>query len=90
MGAAWLVARLTRASLDDELAWLDVTGLALVSGVGFTVSLLMGELAFGVGSDRDDHVKVAVLAGSLLSAVLAAVVLGARNRVHRRRAAVPG
>ena len=41
-------------------------------------------LAFGAGSDREDHVKVAVLAGSLAAALLAAVVLRIRNRVYRR------
>ena len=63
---------------------MDVLGLALLGGIGFTVSLLIGELAFGLGSERDDHVKVAVLAGSLLAAMLATVILRARNRLYRR------
>jgi NhaA family Na+:H+ antiporter len=84
LGAAWLVARLTRAALDEDLAWVDVLGVALLSGIGFTVSLLIGELAFGMGTERDDHVKVAVLTGSLLAAALAAVVLRIRDGVHRR------
>ena len=70
--------------LDEGLAWIDVIGLAVLGGIGFTVSLLIGELAFGIGTERDDHVKVAVLAGSLLAALLAAVVLRLRNRVYRR------
>jgi NhaA family Na+:H+ antiporter len=80
----FLVARLTRAELDDELSWLDVLGLSLMSGIGFTVSLLIGELAYGVGTDRDEHVKVAVLLGSVTAAVLGTLVLGSRNRVYRR------
>jgi len=48
------------------------------------VSLLIGELAFGGGSPRNDHVKVAVLVGSVGAALLASVVLRARNRVYRR------
>lgn len=59
-------------------------GLALLGGIGFTVSLLIGELAFGAGSEQDDHVKVGVLAGSLVAAALATLVLRARNRTHRR------
>ena len=59
-------------------------GLAVLAGIGFTVSLLIGELAFGIGSDRDDHVKVAVLTGSLAAALLAAVILRLRNRTYRR------
>ncbi|SCF26144.1 Na+/H+ antiporter NhaA [Micromonospora mirobrigensis] len=84
MAATWLVSRFTRADLDEGLNWLDVLGLALLGGIGFTVSLLIGELAYGPGSERDDHVKVAVLTGSLLSALLATVILRARTRVYRR------
>ena len=83
-GATYLMARFTRATLDPQLRWVDVAGLAVLGGVGFTVSLLIGELAFGAGSVRDEHVKVAVLTGSLLAAGIAAIVLHARNRAYRR------
>lgn len=83
-GSTWVLARFTRADLDDELAWVDVFGMALLGGIGFTVSLLIGELAFGAGSEQNDHVKVGVLCGSLLAAALATVVLRRRNRVYRR------
>jgi len=84
LGATWLVARFTHAELDDDLAWVDVLGLSILAGIGFTVSLLIGELAFGPGSTRDEHVKIGVLVGSVLAALLASVVLRARNRVYRR------
>lgn len=80
----WGVARLTRASLDPNLRWLDVLGVSMLAGIGFTVSLLIGDLAFGAGSTRDDHVKVAVLTGSIISSLIAGVVLKSRDRVHRR------
>ena len=83
-GSTWLVSRFTRAEFADELGWWDVIGLALLGGIGFTVSLLIGELAFGMGSDQDDHVKVGVLVGTLTSALLATVVLRLRNRRYRR------
>lgn len=83
-GATWLAARFTRADLDEDLAWVDVLGLAMLAGVGFTVSLLIGELAYGAGSAADEHVKVGVLIGSLVSAASAAVVLRARNRHYSR------
>ena len=51
-GATWLLSKFTRAELDDELSWVDVIGLSLLAGIGFTVSLLVGELAFGHESDR--------------------------------------
>ncbi|MBB5140486.1 Na+/H+ antiporter NhaA [Thermocatellispora tengchongensis] len=52
MAATWLVARFTRAHLDEGLNWIDVLGLPILAGIGFTVSLLIGELAFDAGSDR--------------------------------------
>lgn len=82
--ATWLVARFTRAKLDEGLAWVDVMGLAVLGGIGFTVSLLIGELAFGANSDRDDHVKIAILTGSLIAALLATMILRLRNRVYRK------
>jgi NhaA family Na+:H+ antiporter len=80
MAATWLVARFTHARLDEDLRWSDVLGLAMLGGIGFTVSLLIGELAFGDGAGP---VKLAVLAGSLAAAVLAAVILRLRNRAYR-------
>jgi NhaA family Na+:H+ antiporter len=82
--ATWLVARFTRAELDDDLAWIDVVGLAVLGGIGFTVSLLVGELAFGEGTAPHDHAKIGILLGSLLSALVATAILRARNRVYRR------
>jgi NhaA family Na+:H+ antiporter len=51
-----------------------VVGPAILGGTGFTVSLLVGELAFDPGSPADAHVKVAVLAGSLVAALGPAVL----------------
>ncbi len=87
LGATWLVQRFTRARLADDLGWWDVLGLSLLAGIGFTVSLLIGELAFGAGSPSDDHVKIGVLLGSLIAALLATIVLRVRNAQHRRIAA---
>jgi NhaA family Na+:H+ antiporter len=84
VGSTWLLATFTRAELDDDLTWVDVLGMAMLAGIGFTVSLLIGELAFGQGSAREDHVKVGVLVGSLTAALLASVVLRLRNRTYRR------
>ncbi|WP_138732509.1 Na+/H+ antiporter NhaA [Modestobacter excelsi] len=82
--ATWLVSRFTRAELSRDLGWPDVIGLSLLAGIGFTVSLLIGELAFGAGTERDEHVKVGVLAGTLIAALVAAVLLRLRNRRYRR------
>ena len=82
-GTTRLLAAFTHASLDASLRWIDVFGVAILAGIGFTVSLLIGDLAYGLDSPRQDVVKVAVLTGSLLAALLAAVVLRARNRHYR-------
>ncbi|WP_007023755.1 Na+/H+ antiporter NhaA [Saccharomonospora iraqiensis] len=83
-GTTYLMGRFTKAELDRDIAWVDVLGLSLLAGIGFTVSLLVGDLAFGTGGDRDELVKIAVLCGSLLAALLATVILRLRNRVYRR------
>jgi NhaA family Na+:H+ antiporter len=81
--ATWLVSRFTRAQLDENLGWPDVVGLALLGGIGFTVSLLINQLAYGIDSETYDHGKVGILAGSLAAATLAAVVLRVRNRRYK-------
>nr|WP_202425684.1 Na+/H+ antiporter NhaA [Streptomyces sp. HUCO-GS316] len=83
-GGTWLTARFTRASLSDDLAWSDVFALATLAGIGFTVSLLIAELAFEGDTVLTDEVKAAVLTGSLIAAVLAAVLLKIRNARYRR------
>ena len=82
-GATWLVSRFTRAELDENLGWTDVLGLSLLGGIGFTVSLLITELAYGSESASYDHAKVGILAGTICAALLATVVLRLRNRRYR-------
>jgi len=79
-----VLAALTRANLDASLRWVDVVGVSMLAGIGFTVSLLIGDLAFGAGSKSDELVKVGVLTGSLLAACCAALVLLTRNAAYRR------
>ncbi|MEV4156786.1 Na+/H+ antiporter NhaA [Nocardia salmonicida] len=79
----YLTVKLTRAELDSDLSWIDVVGVALLGGIGFTVSLLVGELAFAGDHARADHVRIGVLLGTITAAILATIVLRARNRVYR-------
>ncbi|MCX4907668.1 Na+/H+ antiporter NhaA [Streptomyces sp. NBC_00878] len=83
-GGTWLTARFTRASLSDDLAWPDVFAVSSLAGIGFTVSLLIGELAFEGDRALTDEVKAAVLLGSLIAAVLSGVLLKIRNARYRR------
>ncbi|MER7405450.1 Na+/H+ antiporter NhaA [Streptomyces sp. NPDC000070] len=80
----WLTARFTRASLSDDLAWADVFAVASLAGIGFTVSLLIGELAFEGDQTMTGAVKASVLVGSLIAATLATVLLKLRNTKYRR------
>ncbi|MGW4200750.1 Na+/H+ antiporter NhaA [Streptomyces sp. NPDC004726] len=82
-GGTWLTARFTRAELNEELAWPDVFAVATLAGIGFTVSLLIGELAFADDPALTDEIKAAVLMGSLIAAVLAGVLLKLRVRTYR-------
>jgi Na+:H+ antiporter, NhaA family len=75
VGGAWLTARLTRATLADDLGWSDVVAVGLLAGIGFTVSLLVAELAFYDQPVRLDLVKTGVLIASLVAAALASLVL---------------
>lgn len=83
LGTTWVLTKATRASLDKSFKWVDVFGVSLLAGIGFTVSLLVAELSFGQGSLHDDHAKVGILAASLLAAALASIVLTTRNRQYR-------
>ncbi|MFE5688822.1 Na+/H+ antiporter NhaA [Streptomyces sp. NPDC056512] len=82
-GGTWLTARFTRASLSDELAWPDVFAVASLAGIGFTVSLLIGELAFAEDPLLTEEIKASVLMGSLIAAVLSSVLLKIRNAKYR-------
>ncbi|POX60561.1 Na+/H+ antiporter NhaA [Streptomyces sp. Ru62] len=83
-GGTWLTVRFTRAQLGEDLAWADVFAVATLAGIGFTVSLLIGELAFEGDAVLTDEVKAAVLTGSLIAAACATVLLRVRNAKYRR------
>ncbi|MER6446281.1 Na+/H+ antiporter NhaA [Streptomyces venezuelae] len=82
-GGTWLAARFTKAELNEDLAWPDVLAVASLAGIGFTVSLLIGELAFTDDPVLTDEVKAAVLIGSLIAALIASVMLKLRDRKYR-------
>jgi Na+:H+ antiporter, NhaA family len=83
-GGTWLAVRFTRAELNRDLRWADIAAVSLLAGIGFTVALLIGELAFEGDPERAEHVKAGILIGSLTAAVLASIALTARNRHYKR------
>ncbi|WP_129662179.1 Na+/H+ antiporter NhaA [Rothia uropygialis] len=83
-GSTWILTHISGAEIDEDMKWIDVFGLAMMGGIGFTVALLVAELSFGLGTIHDDHAKVGVLTGSLLSAILGGTLLGIRNAHYKR------
>lgn len=81
--ATWAITRIRRIDLDPALRWLDIIGVGILAGIGFTVSLLVAELSFAPGSEAHGHAKVAILTASVLAAAAASVILGVRNRRYR-------
>ncbi|MFI6321434.1 Na+/H+ antiporter NhaA [Nonomuraea sp. NPDC050556] len=82
-GGAWLSVRLGLARLSEELHWRDMAAVSLLAGIGFTVSLLIGNLAFGGDEERTNAVTTGILAASLIASILAAVLLHLRVRTRR-------
>lgn len=89
VATTWLVSRATRTPLSPGVGWSDVLSVGFVAGIGFTVSLLIGELAFGEGTARDDHVRAAILVASATAALVGGGMLAWRERHHRSLLPVP-
>lgn len=85
VGVAWLMARFTKASLNSNLSWWDVATIGALSGVGFTVSLLINELAFKESDQMSSMGTLAVLIASTTAAVLAVIALQIRKKAHARK-----
>ncbi|MEU4192984.1 Na+/H+ antiporter NhaA [Kribbella sp. NPDC026611] len=81
-GGSWLTARFTKAELNSDLAWRDVGAVSVLAGIGFTVALLIAQLAFGHDLAQVERAKAAVLVGSVLAALIAVLLLTRRNRAY--------
>lgn len=81
LGAAWLTVKLKLADMPSHATWRQIYGVALLCGIGFTMSLFIGMLAFPNAPHLEDSVKIGVLMGSVLSALVGAAVLLTGPRV---------
>ena len=94
LGMAWLAMRLGWAERPADVTWTHLAAAGMLTGIGFTMSLFIGQLAFGPGPLLESA-KLGVLAASALSAVGAGAVLvlargGAEEeRPRLRREEVP-
>lgn len=71
----WLAVKFAWADCPRDASWLQVYGVSLLCGIGFTMSLFIGLLAFPGSPALQEAVKIGVLAGSLTSAAVGALVL---------------
>lgn len=74
-GAVWLCVKTGLAAMPRGATWMQIHGLALLCGIGFTMSLFIGGLAFPTRPDLVEEAKIGILAGSLISAVCGFLVL---------------
>ncbi len=75
MAMSWLAVRLGIAQLSGGLRWSQIYGVALLCGVGFTMSLFVASLAYGADVPQGGLDRLGILAGSLLSGVAGYMVL---------------
>ncbi|MBB3912143.1 Na+/H+ antiporter NhaA [Sphingomonas desiccabilis] len=85
-GSVWIADRTGFAPRPGGASWVQIWGLSLMAGIGFTMSLFIGGLAFPNDPLLVDEVKIGVLAGSLLSALAGYAVLRLAPRRLPRRA----
>lgn len=83
-GTTWLITRFRGVNLDPDIKWIDVIGLAVTGGIGFTVSMLVAELSFEHGSLHTEDAKVGIMLGSLVAALIGAAILSQRNQHYKK------
>jgi NhaA family Na+:H+ antiporter len=86
----WAAVKLDWADCPENASWAQVYGVSLLCGIGFTMSLFVGLLAFPTSPELQDAVKIGVLSGSVISAVAGALVLLTGLRTRRRPASRAG
>jgi NhaA family Na+:H+ antiporter len=82
-GAVWLSIRLGLAGRPGGATWLQVYGAAMLCGIGFTMSLFIGGLAFPARPLLIEEAKIGILLGSIVSAVAGYLVLRFAPAHHR-------
>ena len=80
-GSGWLLVKAGVAARPKDSSWMQFFGVSVLCGIGFTMSLFIGGLAFeGMDASFETRVKLGVLGGSLLSGVIGALILSRGDR----------
>lgn len=82
-GTTWLITRFRGVNLDSDIAWVDIIGLAVTGGIGFTVSMLVAELSFAAGDAHTEDAKIGIMIGSVTAAICGAIILSIRNKHYK-------
>jgi NhaA family Na+:H+ antiporter len=72
---SFLAVKLGLAELPDRVVALQIVGVAILAGVGFTMSIFIANLAFSGSAVLVDSAKIGILVGSLVSGIIGAAVL---------------
>ncbi len=86
----WVLTRFPNVSLNEDVKWIDLIGVAALAGVGFTVSLLVAALSFELGSPDHSYAKVGILVASMLAILVSSLILVPRNRHYKNLQAAKG
>jgi NhaA family Na+:H+ antiporter len=85
LGSTALAVRLGIARKPTGATWLELYGVSVLCGIGFTMSLFIGGLAFAAGDELiQTQIRLGVVAGSVASTVLAIVVLNLAARIRHQ------
>jgi NhaA family Na+:H+ antiporter len=84
----WISLRIGSRGTTPHLSLADLLAAGSLGGIGFTVSLLLSELAFAADRVLRDEATLGVIGGSLISLIVAGTLVAQRARHHRRLAAI--
>ena len=88
-GLLWVAITLGLAAMPKGVNWMQLYGVSLLTGIGFTMSLFIGSLAFE-HSDFDAPIRLGVIVGSLLSAVVGFALLRYEGSIRQAAKAPQG
>lgn len=88
-GGTAIIIRFTNLNLPRGVTLTDLFGVSMLAGIGFTVSLLIANLSFPDGDPVSGYARLAVIIGSFVSAIAAAIVLRIRSKAIARHGGLP-